>query len=81
MESLKSQRADTQRARDVAAQRSGLTAAQETRKRKLDERRAEIAAKRNKLLGGEQEVARLVAEKRASEADLFLRDVEAEMNK
>ena len=80
MESLKAQRTETEQARSAAASRTGLTAAQEARKRKLDDRRAVIEAKRTKLLGGEEEIARLRAEKRAAEADKLLDSIASEMH-
>lgn len=56
-----------------------MSAAQEAKKRKLDDRKALIEAKRVKLLGGEKEVERLRAEKRAVETDKFLQGLEEEL--
>ena len=79
MASLDAQRADTENARGVAERRDGLSAAQDAKKRKVDQRKALIEAKRAKLLGGEKEVDRLRAEKRAAETDRFLQGLEEEM--
>ncbi|ODN72929.1 hypothetical protein L202_08344 [Cryptococcus amylolentus CBS 6039] len=76
---LKASRQETEQARAKASQRGGLTAAQEARKRKIDERKAMIDAKRAKLLGGEEEVERLPKEKKAKEADEFLKGLELEL--
>jgi hypothetical protein len=78
MASLDAQRSQTEQARGEAGRRGGLSAAQEAKKRKLDERKALIEAKRVKLLGGTKEVERLRAEKRAAEAETFLRGLENE---
>ena len=79
MASLGAQRDETERARSQTGKRGGLSAAQEAKKRKVDERKALIEAKRAKLMGGEKEVERLRAEKRAAETDDFLRGVEDEL--
>ncbi|EIW71548.1 hypothetical protein TREMEDRAFT_73338 [Tremella mesenterica DSM 1558] len=63
MASLDAQRVETENARAKAGNRGGLTAAQEMRKRKLDERKALVEAKRTKMLGGAEEVERLRREK------------------
>lgn len=69
---LKSQRHETELARAEADRRGGITAAQEARKRKLEQRKAMIEAKRIQLFGGEKEVQILKEERRAREADEFL---------
>lgn len=79
MASLDAQRLKTEQARGETAQRGGISAAQEAKKRKLEDRKALIEAKRVKLLGGEKEVERLRAEKRAAEAEQFLQGLEAEI--
>ncbi|WWC92755.1 uncharacterized protein L201_007714 [Kwoniella dendrophila CBS 6074] len=79
MESLASQRKETEIAREQVQQRPGLSAAQEARKRKADERKALIEAKRSKLLGGEKEVERLKEDKKKKEADDFLKGLENEL--
>ena len=56
-----------------------MSAAQEAKKRKIDQRKALIDANRAKLLGGEKEVDRLRAEKRAAETDRFLQGLEEEL--
>ncbi len=81
MASLDAQRTETERARDEAGKRGGLSLAQEAKKRKIDERKALIEAKRVKLLGGEEEVERLRAEKRAFETDKFLQGLGEELVK
>ncbi|WWD20278.1 hypothetical protein CI109_104754 [Kwoniella shandongensis] len=81
MAALDVQRNETEKARAETAQRRGMSAAQEAKKRKMDERKAMIEAKRVKLLGGEKEVERLRAEKRAKEADDFLKGLESELDK
>ncbi|WVW86963.1 hypothetical protein I302_109019 [Kwoniella bestiolae CBS 10118] len=78
MASLASQRQETENAR-LKANQKGLSAAQEARKRKVDERKALIEAKRAKMLGGEREVERLRDEKRKKEADDFLKGLESEL--
>nr|ODN92287.1 hypothetical protein L204_05386 [Cryptococcus depauperatus CBS 7855] len=79
--SLKNQRAETQRARTEIEQHGGQGAAQDARKRKVEERKAIIAAKRAKMLGGEKEVERLREEKRVKEADDFPKGLEEELMK
>ncbi|KAK8849650.1 hypothetical protein IAR55_004985 [Kwoniella newhampshirensis] len=79
MAALDAQRSETEKARAETAQRRGMSAAQEAKKRKMDERKAMIEAKRVKLLGGEKEVERLRAERRAKEADEFLQGLESEL--
>ncbi|RXK35450.1 hypothetical protein M231_07305 [Tremella mesenterica] len=85
MASLDAQRVETENARAKVGYRGGLTAAQEMRKRKLDERKALVEAKRTKMLGGAEEVERLRREKGQKEADMFLdgvgRELEANGNK
>ncbi|WWC65815.1 uncharacterized protein I303_108437 [Kwoniella dejecticola CBS 10117] len=78
MASLASQRKETEQARSQQVQR-GLSAAQEARKRKADERKALIDAKRAKMLGGPQEVERLREERKKAEADAFLKGLEDEL--
>ncbi|OCF73238.1 hypothetical protein I204_06469 [Kwoniella mangroviensis CBS 8886] len=82
MASLASERQETEDARSKAAQsqRKGLSAAQEARKRKADERKALIEAKRAKMLGGEKEVERLREEKSKRETDDFLKNLENELD-
>jgi hypothetical protein len=79
MASLDAQRRETEQARGEAVKRGGLSAAQEIKKRKLDERRAIVEAKRIKLLGGKEEVERMRNEKREREAEQFLDSVKAEL--
>ena len=81
MAALKEQRKETEKARVETEQRRGMSAAQEMRKRKLDERRALVEAKRAKMLGGPEAVEKLRAEKRVKEADTFLEGLEAEMKR
>ncbi|ORY34772.1 hypothetical protein BCR39DRAFT_514630 [Naematelia encephala] len=76
MASLSTQREETEKAR--AANR-GLSAAQEAKKRKLDERKALIEAKRAKLFGGQEITERKREERRAAVADDFLQSVEREL--
>ncbi|WWC95795.1 hypothetical protein V866_002661 [Kwoniella sp. B9012] len=82
MASLASQRQETENARSKAtqSQQKGLSAAQEARKRKADERKALIEAKRAKMLGGEKEVERLREERRQRKTEDFLRNLENELN-
>ncbi|ALO69294.1 hypothetical protein CNG02930 [Cryptococcus deneoformans JEC21] len=75
---LKSQRHETELARAEADRRGGITAAQEARKRKLEQRKAMIEAKRIQLFGGEKEVQILKEERRAREADEFLNTLQKE---
>ncbi|WVQ79226.1 hypothetical protein IAT38_001322 [Cryptococcus sp. DSM 104549] len=79
MASLKAERAETERKRAETVQRNGLSAAQEAKKRKVEERRAVIEAKRLKLLGGEEAVAKLRKEKEEAAAEAFLKGLEGEM--
>ncbi|WRT69663.1 uncharacterized protein IL334_006653 [Kwoniella shivajii] len=81
MASLASQRRETEEARNqsLQSQTKGLSAAQEARKRKADERKAMIDAKRAKLLGGEKEVERLKEERKKKETDEFLKGLEDEL--
>ncbi len=79
MEALKKQREETEAARRDASERTELTAAQESKKRKLDERRALIEAKRQKLLGGKEGVEKKKAEMQDKAASRLLEDVEREM--
>lgn len=79
MASLDAQRKETEQARGEAVKRGGLSAAQEAKKRKLDERRSVVEAKRVKLLGGKEEVERLRNEKREREAERFLDGLKEEM--
>jgi hypothetical protein len=79
MASLDAQRKETEQAREETVKRGGLSAAQEAKKRKLDERRAVVEAKRVKLLGGKEEVERLRSVKREKEAESFLDGLKKEM--
>ncbi|WVF68486.1 hypothetical protein IAT40_003253 [Kwoniella sp. CBS 6097] len=81
MASLSAQRKETESARAQAssAQSKGLSAAQLTRQKKLDERKALIEAKRAKLLGGKENVEKLRTEKKAREADEFLKGLASEL--
>ena len=72
MASLSAQRNETEQARNKVSARGTLSAAQETKKRKVDERRAMIEAKRAKLMGGEDEVRRRKALKETGQAEDFL---------
>ncbi|KAJ9103949.1 hypothetical protein QFC21_002412 [Naganishia friedmannii] len=54
-----------------------LTPAQETKKRKLDERRALIEAKRIKMLGGKEGIKKKHQELQDREAERLLREVES----
>ncbi|WVO21560.1 uncharacterized protein IAS62_002869 [Cryptococcus decagattii] len=75
---LKSQRHETELARAEAGRRGGITAAQEARKKKLEQRKAMIEAKRAQLFGGEKEVQMLKEERKAREADEFLNTLQKE---
>lgn len=75
---LKSQRHETELARAEAGRRGGITAAQEARKKKLEQRKAMIEAKRAQLFGGEEEVQMLKEERKAREADEFLNTLQRE---
>jgi len=80
MASLGAQRAETESIRQAGVERGELSAAQQLRKRKLEERKALVDAKRAKLLGGEKEVERMRDGRRAAETDLFLKGLEKELN-
>ncbi|KAJ9120118.1 hypothetical protein QFC22_003016 [Naganishia vaughanmartiniae] len=56
-----------------------LTPAQETKKRKLDERRALIEAKRIKMLGGKEGIEKKRQELQDQEAERLLREVESSL--
>lgn len=75
---LKSQRHETELARAEAGRRGGVTAAQEARKKKLEQRKAMIEAKRAQLFDGEKEVQMLKEERKAREADEFLNTLQKE---
>ncbi|KIR68149.1 hypothetical protein I314_01643 [Cryptococcus bacillisporus CA1873] len=75
---LKSQRHETELARAEAGRRGDITAAQEARKKKLEQRKAMIEAKRAQLFGGEKEVQILKEERKAREADEFLNTLQKE---
>jgi hypothetical protein len=79
MASLEAQRLQTEKEREQGLKRAGLSAAQEARKRKLDERRLLVDAKRVKLLGGEEEVRRLQREYKAAEAEDLLQQLELDI--
>lgn len=74
MASLKGQRVETEVAREAAAKRV-LTAAQEAKKRQVEERRALIEAKRRKVLGKDK-VDELRESRRQAETDKFLSELE-----
>ena len=80
MQSLREQREETERerARNQAANR-GMSAAQEAKKRKMDERRALIESKRAKMMG-EGAGEKMRKAKQEAEADRFLRGLEREMS-
>lgn len=78
MASLDAERRMTEHARGKMAAR-GLTATQEARRRRLEERRALVEAKRAKLLGGAEKVAALRAQRQAERAEEFLKDLEREL--
>jgi hypothetical protein len=79
MASLKSQRLETESAREDFHKRGGLSKAQEAHKRRLDARRELIEAKRAKLYGGQEEVDRIRKEKKEQAAEKFLEGLEAEL--
>lgn len=79
MASLKSQRQETESAREDHQKRGGLSKAQEVHKRRLDARRELIEAKRAKLYGGQDEVDRIRKEKKEQAAERFLKGLEAEL--
>lgn len=79
MASLKSQRQETESAREDHRKRGGMSKAQEAHKRRLDARRELIEAKRAKLYGGQDEVDRIRKEKKEQAAERFLKGLEAEL--
>lgn len=81
MAQLEAERNVTDQARTETAKRGGMSAAQEAKKRRLEERKALVEAKRARLLGGAENVARLRAEQKAKEADKFLEGLDQELNK
>lgn len=81
MAELDAERSATDRARAEKAKRGGLSAAQEAKKRRLEDRIALVEAKRAKLLGGAEKVAQLREKQRAKDADTFLQGLEDEFRK
>ncbi|WVR08084.1 hypothetical protein IAU60_005130 [Kwoniella sp. DSM 27419] len=83
MASLAEQRKQTESARasSSSAQTKGMSAAQLAKQKKMDERKALVEAKRAKLLGGESAVQRLRQEKKAREAEDFLKGLEDELER
>ena len=79
MASLKSQRQETETARENHQKRAGISKAQEAHKRRLEARWELIEAKRAKLYGGQEEVDRIRKEKKELAADKFLEGLEAEL--
>lgn len=77
---LDAQRTETEKAR-AQTEKRGMSAAQEAKKRRLDERRALVEAKRAKLLGGAENVARLREKKRAEEVDKFVLEFDGELGR
>ncbi|OCF35207.1 hypothetical protein I317_02277 [Kwoniella heveanensis CBS 569] len=83
MASLSAQRKETElaRAQATSASNKGLSAAQLAKNKKLEERKALIEAKRAKLLGGKENVEKLRQEKKAREAEEFLKGLESELGR
>ena len=71
---LKSQRLETERARAELAEKR-MTAAQEARQRRIDERMEMLERKREEKYGGKENLARLRREKAEREAEALLAEV------
>jgi large subunit ribosomal protein L24e len=74
MASLRAERIETERARAELSEKR-VSAAQEARQRRIDERMDMLERKREEKYGGKEQLARLRREKAEREAEALLREI------